>query len=1334
MKSEISGGSMHDEFLEYHRKIEWAFCVISKEAWITVILQVFKIYVFSYVNTRHFRGILGVEKDETSLPWPTLSKGNIFTNSELILLRWASYHVYKRTGQMRRLTNFTEDFVDSSALAHLLISHVPELEESHFAYFNLTCATDSDRETNAYMVKDALSLIYGSNCVNFPVDCLIRGESSLEVMLLLLFLYQTLPSFIPRAKIDFHGCLLEKVTRFIEIANPSNRPLSYVVKLEGSSEFALGDVTTINLPPKGHEKVPVQFFSRFSRPASGRLKLVTKKLGLNVSSILIFDLYGTVEPPAPIRSLKVDAYMYCTPPTIIDVEVFNPFAQGGKFRITMTQHKKRAPLLMYHKNKTMTELISAEETFAGHGSCPPAFRCTSQEIALQPNQATFLPAGQHEAVLHFVNEDVGEFMYQIEGTTLAPQSTEFAWTCKAMGTLEKSIRITPANTLREKALYAVIQGRSLVKFRPGGKVKVKDYQSIPDREMYQLPKAPLRYKPSNDVEKDKKNMFAVEQNYSELPVVFSPTLPGKYSCKIVLNCLDAPDVRLFSIHGVAISEGSKADLDFAIPARQAVTQDIPIVNKSDDEWTLKASLMGQFFTGPPSLSAKPCSTTMYPITFQPNRTCEVQGQLLLSNLQTGQKFVYNLHGIGQEPLPEDNRAIECNARDIINETFRVYNYTDRDAEYDVVTDISDVNCERRIFIPSNKYVDHNIEIRAKKVGVAQQLVTYVNRNDQTYVWFTLQMVVHPPPCEEKIYLSSVVREAVATEITLCNPLDRQLIYNVIIEGEGLFGEREITLKAGEEKNYELRYAPILRDNSIGRLVFENDTIGQFWYELHMEAKDAPPVTLPEFRAPLGKYAAQSIFISNPINESVNAEALISNSREFQFYYPPVPSLRGLTRKIHSNDVLHISLKPLERAELQIVYWPSSLTELQTAVVHITSSSIGNSTYNLQGRGQLPEPMDETIVRSTLNKSTTTVLSFTNPLIDPIPVTITISEEDSPESTGREFNLMMHRKTKTHIGGLDTLDIPISYTPRYMVGKAASVTIQTGKLKWYFPIMGYPDAPSLPATQSLDCRSRDTLNTVITTTLTNFTPGKETDGLDIPISEWVKRMQCDIEENRNEKPIGIHRILNVSIKDVRITRDKCEMDLMVIFTPIKAFEITVMLVITQKSTGARWKIPLHLAAQAPLVDDVIIIEGAINKISAVSFQLRNPFTSERKFKAFFSRESPGGEFMVAPTEGVLYPDDERRDDDNQFVVGYKASSYGKPVIATLIIECDDISWTYEVKGVTPRTVPPSAESRYSLSAISLPRITQTKKPKGKPARRNFLRENAAPVLPNSLIKI
>ena len=72
------------------------------------------------------------------------------------------------------------------------------------------------------------------------------------------------------------------------------------------------------------------------------------------------------------------------------------------------------------------------------------------------------------------------------------------------------------------------------------------------------------------------------------------------------------------------------------------------------------------------------------------------------------------------------------------------------------------------------------------------------------------------------------------------------------------------------------------------------------------------------------------------------------------------------------------------------------------------------------------------------------------------------------------------------------------------------------------------------------------------------------------------------------------------------------------------------------------------------DDVISIEAAIGKTSAVSFKLSNVFEADAAFIAYFTPESPAV-FSVRPPAGIL---SSAGSDGQLFTVGYSPTEYGK----------------------------------------------------------------------------
>lgn len=98
------------------------------------------------------------------------------------------------------------------------------------------------------------------------------------MILFCLFLFHTLPQYVPKATVEFKGRLQERVTKEIEISNTSSTPVTYTVQMEGSSDFSISE-HTVHLEAKTSRKFPVSFISRFSKPAEARLVLISKRKG-----------------------------------------------------------------------------------------------------------------------------------------------------------------------------------------------------------------------------------------------------------------------------------------------------------------------------------------------------------------------------------------------------------------------------------------------------------------------------------------------------------------------------------------------------------------------------------------------------------------------------------------------------------------------------------------------------------------------------------------------------------------------------------------------------------------------------------------------------------------------------------------------------------------------------------------------------------------------------------------------------------------------------------------------------------------------------------------------
>lgn len=93
---------------------------------------------------------------------------------------------------------------------------------------------------------------------------------------------------------------------------------------------------------------------------------------------------------------------------------------------------------------------------------------------------------------------------------------------------------------------------------------------------------------------------------------------------------------------------------------------------------------------------------------------------------------------------------------------------------------------------------------------------------------------------------------------------------------------------------------------------------------------------------------------------------------------------------------------------------------------------------------------------------------------------------------------------------------------------------------------------------------------------------------------------------------------------------------------------------------------------------------MNTTSSVQFRLNNsnPKNSS-EFYAEFTHDS-ASEFSIYPKSGKLEP---AMRDGTSFIISYTPVEYGKVKIGKLIIQTDEMYWSFSVKGTFPQYKPP-----------------------------------------------
>ncbi|XP_035825915.1 cilia- and flagella-associated protein 47 [Aplysia californica] len=864
---------------------------------------------------------------------------------------------------------------------------------------------------------------------------------------------------------------------------------------------------------------------------------------------------------------------------------------------------------------------------------------------------------------------------------------------------------------------------------------------------------------------------------AELPVQFRAKEPGHYPATITLRSID--DIRVYRIECTVNPEGNTAELEFYAPVHQSVRQEIPIMNVTNNDWPLKATVIGDGFSGPSTLLAKAFMTTKYPLVFKPLREEEINGKLILTNKEDGTEHVFHLTGKGQKPLALDQIRLTCGAKASVIHTVKVPNVTKKKLTYRVESDLPFISGQETVTVLPNQTGTYNFVVTPTKRGKFKGVVAFIagenphkevdsdgeelpqDESGREYhgyrMWYSLEVDVKPPVPERTMTVTCACQKKAVLEVIVRNPTPKEITLTATIKGRDLTGPLMITLPPGEKDVYTLTYAPSQIGETRGSLIFFNEEVGEFWYDLVLKAQSPLPTTLPHMECELGRWTKQTITLNNPTDETLELVPSISNTNNFS---------------LERDNERPIVLRPHSSVEVPLRFMPSCLGEADhLAKVIFMSQQLGEWVFVASGTGLLPRPQAPVSVYTSAGSNTTLIIPFRNPTDSAVLADIVLTDTEAP-STAQEceglpgpesaFKLLIKHDSGLRVGPKSTLEIPISFAPKEMLNyqafctvvvrredgqqwpyvpqdalghKLSSMSTGLSEIRWLYPIHGVPESAPVKDNQAagITCQARDQVEQRLEVTLAGVVPGSSGASSlatraktpkdkkpQIPEGVVVGNTMATAEEfsfelsyaNDEAKDI-IQNSVDMSI--ARHYRDPATGLVTLIFNvrfvPLKSLDHQVQLLV-RAATGGLWKFPLRFTATEPPVDDTVFIEASgLGKASSVGFRLNSQQKHPAVFNAFFEAGSDP-EFSVTPQTGELMPGGTA---GTLFTVSFLPNVYGKLYDAKLIIQIPDMQWSYCIHGVLPEYRPPRG---VSAKPIAGPHPLLTKQS----SKKNYVREN------------
>ena len=1255
--------------------LQWRY--YHKESWVLLVYQILKIFYLSRVNTRTFSQAIKHLPQEIQQRYlnTKIPPSNVYSQSEYILLKWvnACFEAVNPHTQKDAIT-FSKDFADSSLLSGVLLSYFPK-EEKNILKRKGQQTTDI-KVINYNLILNILK-DYGiyTHIKTFQISP-TSAANAREMVLFLTMLFQNFQHFYPKDTIQFSCVLGDSIVKSISLMNPTNKPLEYAIKHEGDDCFVYPNINEIKIEANKEYEYQITFKSRFSTKVDGKIYFINRRPGwASQAAPIVYNLTSNITGRRSLDYKIISTNLYSQFAYKFQVKL--PFPkEKGEFEVHLEQRRK----IVAQKKKVgravnkqnSSELLYKVFSLKNEEDGKAIVKFSQEGLA--EVTVFYLPVelDTYECNVIFLKENVGEFQYTIEGRVEKPlpkKSETIEETCNVDELKEFYLEINLENTYLKNAVDIL---KPMEKAMIGGKpaTMAQIAQKLlpsPDKMKFSVESTKPFYivpgtlfpgqvpEPPPEAKKQKK------AGVMYLKVKFSSKACMIYEGDIILTNLDKPnDIRIYKLFVDVKPKEIRATLEFFCPLKETITQKIPIENKSDKDWIIKAEISGGatgFFRVENDKRIPKHGITDILLTFSPTEKVTVNGMLRLINNFTSEKYFYTLIGNVEDPLAEGNIEINnINAKEVQKRIIEIENSLDRDVVYTVETDLDDVISGASTFtVKADETYKYEIKVHPLLGKIYFGRIIF--RDDHKgYKWYTVRIEAKSKIQAQTIEMRTLIRKGVYIELNLENPTNTAQVFLVDFDSDlYLFGDKEIKIEANSSMVYKLLFAPLrvgVWENVM--LHVYNDRVGEFLYKLKLISENQPVVTSEVIKAELGKYADYPIMLENPTMEEIEVKYTNSNKKLFQVLQEKIFLPSGVKK------------------EILVRYTPSTLSGDEQCILKFESKKIGNWEFHLRGTGIPPTSMEPTFVRTYVGGVTSGQINFKNPLNEKITVNIELKCEQFPDS----FSLI-NKKTKYPLDPGRMLIIPFTFRPQVLAKYSADIFIYISKtLFWKYPIEGITEVKSKGIDYTFKTKSKKMFETKIYLDISNL-PEK-----DIDFNDFVYILNIKEEKYKSL----INKCLNIQFVDKKRMEPKDIQDkklpLEIKFYPLRPFKTDIEFVLRKKS-GGQWIYNIILEATEPDPDDVIHIKSSLGKQSFVAFKLQNIFTKDAKFIAYFSHDT-SSEFSVSPREGIL---DQSGREGTQFVICYLPTEYGKVKTGKLIVETDEVEWIFEVRGTHLDYKPP-----------------------------------------------
>ena len=337
-------------------------------------------------------------------------------------------------------------------------------------------------------------------------------------------------------------------------------------------------------------------------------------------------------------------------------------------------------------------------------------------------------------------------------------------------------------------------------------------------------------------------------------LTYQPTEAGRDGRRdnVELRFNDAPALNLQILGAACVEKPSTTDsVSFACRVRETATNKVIIKNDSTEPWTLRPVIDNSSWSGADQILIRARESAEYVMTYAPQVCTKLRADgandigSLFVPLPTGSALMYKLDGCADYPAvsaPPVER--EITAKTQFTEKFAVHNWLKAPQRFNVTMkwnhDPSDdsvvIKGVPSLDVPPNASRDYKVQVLCFKEGRISGTIHFTNEETKEYQFYNVVFVVKAGKEGSTIELKTPCRVRTSNDITLSNPLGKQVTLAVKCDNPDLIVAPTVILPPKATQRVTVEFFPLVaKEHPPARLVFSCPELGEFLYTAMLSA-------------------------------------------------------------------------------------------------------------------------------------------------------------------------------------------------------------------------------------------------------------------------------------------------------------------------------------------------------------------------------------------------------------------------------------------------------------------------------------------------------------------